>query len=438
MSLEHVAETELVADGMTKQLTGQPLLNFKRSLRLRTMDEKAENIEVKRMELNGGTPDPRFLKVLRLMIVAASMVTRAEASETAKEEGNSEWWILVLLTAAIAILGDIIHRVGSAGVQRWFKPKEELKVKLPHPEAILPSRGSEQAARLDLHSTIETMVQPGDSVLIKTGIALELPRGSYGRVAPRSSLAIRGIETGAGVIDRDFRGEVKVLLRNHSDVDLRIYKGDRVAQLVVEKILEVKVNCVEELSSTARGSLGFGYSAHEDLYPWAEPDDPTYQRQELGTSHPVDRISVRALRMNTSPWQTPMASAGQTPVRDEEDAPLPDRPEPEGHHRGQAPGLWHRGTQTEMARKGELFHDPQEPSDELRVPDSELWCRGAYDAEAEERRRANLGLNLSAWDRYMVRRGPRRNHGGTCALRGTRSWRWPGAPKTERFRSTWK
>ena len=287
VSLEHVAGTELVADGMTKQLTGQPLLNFKRSLRLRTTDEKAENIEVTRMELNGGTPDPRFLKVLGLMIVVASMVTRAEASETAKEEGNSEWWILVLLTAAIAILGDIILRVGSAGVQRWFKPKEELKVKLLHPEAILPSRGSEQAAGLDLHSTIETMVQPGDSVLIKTGIALELPRGSYGRVAPRSSLAIRGIETGAGIIDRDFRGEVKVLLRNHSDVDLRIYKGDRVAQLVVEKILEVNVNCVEELTSTARGARGFGYSAHEDLYPWAEPDDPTYQRQDLpsGGSH---------------------------------------------------------------------------------------------------------------------------------------------------------
>ena len=82
-----------------------------------------------------GTPDPRSLKVLGLMIVAASMVTRAEASETAKEEGNGEWWILVLLTAAIAILGDIILRVGSAGVQRWFKPKEELKVKLLSPRS---------------------------------------------------------------------------------------------------------------------------------------------------------------------------------------------------------------------------------------------------------------------------------------------------------------
>ena len=124
------------------------------------------------------------------------------------------------------------------------------------------------------------MVQPGDSVLVKTGIALEIPPGSYGRIAPRSLLAIRGVETGAGVIDRDFRGEVKVLLRNHSDVDLRIYKGDRVAQIVIEKILELEVNCVDKLSETTRGTRGFGY---EELYPWAEPDDPRYQHQEAGT-----------------------------------------------------------------------------------------------------------------------------------------------------------
>ena len=116
--------------------------------------------------------------------------------------------------------------------------------------------------------------------MIKTELAIELPAGTYGRIAPRSSLAIRGIETGAGVVDRDFRGEVKVLLRNWSDDDLRVYKGDRVAQLVVERILEVGVNHVGDLSETQRGNRGFGYSAHEEAYPWAEPDDPLYQRRE--------------------------------------------------------------------------------------------------------------------------------------------------------------
>ena len=128
----------------------------------------------------------------------------------------------------------------------------------------MPSRGSDQAAGLDLTSVIETMVPPGDSVLVKTGLAIELPPGTYGRLAPRSSLAIRGIETGAGVIDRDFRGEVTVLLRNWSDEDLYIYKGDRVAQLVIEKIMEVGARSVENLTETARGSRGFGYSGHEE------------------------------------------------------------------------------------------------------------------------------------------------------------------------------
>ena len=127
-------------------------------------------------------------------------------------------------------------------------------------------------------------------------IALELPPGSYGRIAPRSSLAIRGIETGAGVVDRDFRGEVKVLLRNHSDVDLRIYKGDRVAQNVVEKILELDVSCVEELSETSRrGIRGFGYSAHEELYPWAERGTRWLRRLAHRLLHDMDKRLGRNL-----------------------------------------------------------------------------------------------------------------------------------------------
>ena len=96
-------------------------------------------------------------------------------TDSQSDGGSSEWWIFVLLTAAIAIIGDILFRVGTAGVKRWMAPKEELKVKLLHPEARLPTRGSEQAARLDLYSVIETMVPTGDSVLVKTGIAIELP-----------------------------------------------------------------------------------------------------------------------------------------------------------------------------------------------------------------------------------------------------------------------
>ena len=379
VSLRHVAGVELVADGMTKQLTGQHLKNFKDTLGLEKV-HVVEKMEVKRLEVGRKSPDPRFARGLGLLIAATSMITRVEASDTQPDGGGSEWWILVLLTAAIAIIGDILFRVGAAGVKRWMTPKEELRVKLLHPDARLPVRGSEQAAGLDLHSIIETMVPSGDSVLVKTGLAIELPPGTYGRVAPRSSLAIRGIETGAGVIDRDFRGEVKVLLRNWSDEDLFIYKGDRVAQLVIEKIMEVGVNSVEDLTETVRGSRGFGYSGHEEMYPWAEPDDPLYQRQEMGTRNPVSRISVRALRV-------------------------------QGGRRGGA--AEDRSTQTDEVEGSGLSQGHRGPPAEPRVHESELWCRGAYDAEAEERRRANLGLGMSAWDRSMVRRGPRRDHGGT-------------------------
>ena len=389
VTLDHVSGKVLVADGFTKQLTGPALGRFKEALGLKGAEK--EPIAVKKIELIKKV-EPGFTRGIGLLIAATSLLGRVEAAEMEAVESTSEWWIIVLITAAIAILVDIAFRVGTSGIQRWFRPKEEIKVKLLNPEARLPTRGSDQAAGLDLYSTIETLVPPGESVLIKTGIAIELPAGTYGRIAPRSSLAIRGIETGAGVVDRDFRGEVKVLLRNWADEDLRVYKGDRIAQLVVEKILEVGVNHVEDLSETARGNRGFGYSAHEEAYPWADPDDPLYQRQELGTRNPVSRISMRAMRVSSEQAQAPETDPGQTSA----DA---------GGDRSQ------------------LSADRPGPAARHPVPDPDLWHRGPYDPEAERERRASLGLGMSAWDRMMERRGPRRNFGGTWIMmdsKGTR------------------
>ena len=193
ITLDHVSGKILVADGFTKQLTGPALGRFKRALGL--SGGEREPIEVKRIEITKKV-EPSFTRGVGLLIAAACLVGRVEAAEVEVAETTGEWWIIVLITAAIAILVDIAFRVGTSGIQRWFKPKEEIKVKLLNPEARLPTRGSDQAAGLDLYSTIETLVPPGESVLIKTGIAIELPAGTYGRIAPRSSLAIRGIETG--------------------------------------------------------------------------------------------------------------------------------------------------------------------------------------------------------------------------------------------------
>lgn len=97
--------------------------------------------------------------------------------------------------------------------------------------------------------------------MIATDLSIIVPAGTYGRVAPRSGLAVKnGISTGAGVIDADYRGEVKIVLFNHSDRDFEVNKGDRIAQLVLEKIVNAEIQEItaEELTETERGSGGFG------------------------------------------------------------------------------------------------------------------------------------------------------------------------------------
>lgn len=95
--------------------------------------------------------------------------------------------------------------------------------------------------------------------MVDTDISIAVPAGTYGRVAPRSGLASKhSIDTGAGVIDADYRGPVKVLLFNLSDVDFKIAVGERIAQLIIERILTPEVMVVAELEETVRGAGGFG------------------------------------------------------------------------------------------------------------------------------------------------------------------------------------
>ena len=110
-----------------------------------------------------------------------------------------------------------------------------LGVKKLSYDAIIPTRGSDASVGYDLYSVVDTIVpcQTGNT-LVGTGIALSIPPGCYGRVAPRSGLAVKHcIQVGAGVIDPDYTGEVKVVLFNHGDKDFEVKKGDRIAQLVL-------------------------------------------------------------------------------------------------------------------------------------------------------------------------------------------------------------
>ncbi|KAL4979466.1 DUTPase Dut [Aspergillus desertorum] len=138
-------------------------------------------------------------------------------------------------------------------------PTPALLVKKLTPTARAPTRGSAFAAGYDLYAAKEIVIPAKGKGLVDTGLAVAVPEGTYGRVAPRSGLASKHfIDVGAGVIDADYRGEVKVLLFNFSDVDFTIKEGDRVAQLVLERIYTPEVAVVEELAESVRGAGGFG------------------------------------------------------------------------------------------------------------------------------------------------------------------------------------
>ena len=138
-----------------------------------------------------------------------------------------------------------------------------IRVKKLSPKAILPTYGSVEAAGADLYACLEegVTIQPGETVFIPTGIALEVPKGCAGLVYARSSMgAKRGLAPAnkVGVIDSDYRGEYIVALHNDSSSDMTVSHGDRIAQLVVMPYLSVEFNETDELDSTARGTGGFG------------------------------------------------------------------------------------------------------------------------------------------------------------------------------------
>jgi dUTP pyrophosphatase len=133
-----------------------------------------------------------------------------------------------------------------------------------HPAATLPSRGRPGDAGFDLFACEDATLEPGTRRLVDCGVAIEIPADCYGRVAPRSGLAVKhGIQVGAGVVDATYRGSIRALLFNHGDAPFSIRAGDRIAQLVFEMIYTpIKIEEVpyEALSDTVRGDGGFGSS----------------------------------------------------------------------------------------------------------------------------------------------------------------------------------
>ena len=135
-----------------------------------------------------------------------------------------------------------------------------LRIKKLHDNAQIPTRGSEMAAGYDLYALEGTVILPGKRAVIPTGVAIELPEGVYGRIAPRSGLAVKnGIQIGAGVVDPDYTGELKVVLFNCDPQNPYVVKpGYRIAQLVLERFMVADVEVVDCVQETQRGEGGFG------------------------------------------------------------------------------------------------------------------------------------------------------------------------------------
>lgn len=138
----------------------------------------------------------------------------------------------------------------------------QLRVQKLTETAIVPTRAYSGDVGNDLYSDEEIVIPPWSRKLVRTGIAVAIPEGCYGRVAPRSGLSCNNIDVGAGVIDRGYRGEVKICLINSSDQEFRVSKGMKIAQLVCEKVEYPQIVCVDMLDDTDRSDGGFGSSGY--------------------------------------------------------------------------------------------------------------------------------------------------------------------------------
>ncbi len=139
----------------------------------------------------------------------------------------------------------------------------DVKIKKLNSQAVIPTYGTEFSAGADLYACMDETVtfKPGETRLIKTGLAMEIPVGYAGLIYARSGLATKkGLAPAnkVGVIDADYRGEIMVALHNHSTVETTVEPGERIAQMVITPFLAANFISADELNDTTRGTGGFG------------------------------------------------------------------------------------------------------------------------------------------------------------------------------------
>jgi dUTP pyrophosphatase len=138
-----------------------------------------------------------------------------------------------------------------------------LKIKKIDDKAIIPNYAHDGDAGLDLYAIGELVLSPGDRGLVHTGIQIELPKNTEAQIRPRSGLALKsGITTlnSPGTIDEGYRGEIGVILINHSNETFKIEQGMKIAQMVIKPVFKVNIIETKELSESERNENGFGSS----------------------------------------------------------------------------------------------------------------------------------------------------------------------------------
>lgn len=144
---------------------------------------------------------------------------------------------------------------------------KNIKVYKLNSEATLPTRNKSADAGLDLYSLEDILIKVGTTVVVKTGVAINIPEGYMGKIEDRSSMAAKGLRTGGGVVDAGYSGDVSVVLHNFSGSNVTMFdglyqirRGDKIAQMVIHKVETPQVEEVDRLWSSERGLYGFGSS----------------------------------------------------------------------------------------------------------------------------------------------------------------------------------
>ncbi|CAG9532047.1 unnamed protein product [Cercopithifilaria johnstoni] len=160
-------------------------------------------------------------------------------------------WKMDVIPAVKSFIPEIISSIETEKKYIYFKKLSE--------NAHIPTYGSAWAAGADLYSAYDCVIPAKDKASVGTDLQIEIPRGYYGRIAPRSGLAIKKfIDVGAGVVDSDYRGQLSVVLFNFGTEDFQVKKGDRIAQFICEKIAHCEFVEVKSLEKSGRGTDGFG------------------------------------------------------------------------------------------------------------------------------------------------------------------------------------